>query len=130
MSGSEPDPSAARIFIAVDHTNMMELIDEIETEMAAAAPDVGRVASGLEELVELTRQHFDRESEIMSCLGAEEAEAHRRDHRYLLKALTDVAETIRSGRVAVSAATALDLNTWLMFHIQRFDAELIAANEG
>ena len=65
----------------------------------------------------------------MSCLAAEEAEAHRRDHRYLLQSLIDFAETIRGGKAAVSAEAALDLDTWLMFHIQRFDTELLAATE-
>ena len=129
MSTHGYDPSAARIFIAVDHAGMMELIERVETLMAAPEPDLALISAGLEELVELTRVHFDREGEIMSCLKDEEAEAHRRDHSYLLKALIDFAETIRSGGMAVSAETALDLDTWLMFHIQRFDAELIAAVE-
>ena len=129
MSAHGYDPSAARIFIAVDHAGMMEVIDQVETLMAAPEPDVARISAGLEELVELTRLHFDRESEIMSCLAAEEAEAHRRDHRYLLQSLIDFAETIRGGTMAVSADAALDLDTWLMFHIQRFDTELLAANE-
>ena len=129
MSASGYDSSAARIFIAVDHAGMMELIDRVETLMAAPEPELALVLAGLEELVELTRHHFDRESEIMSCLGGEEAEAHRRDHGYLLNALIEFAESIRKGRVAVSPEAALDLDTWLMFHIQRFDTELIAAAE-
>ena len=129
MSTHGYDPSAARIFIAVDHTDMMEQIQRVVTLMAGAEPDSARILAGLDELAELTRTHFDRESEIMSCLGDEEAEAHRRDHRYLFKTLIDFTEAIRSGEVAISAETALNLDTWLMFHIQRFDAELVAAFE-
>ena len=109
---------------------MLDLIDKIETRMTAAEPDLARIFSDLEELVAVTREHFDREGDIMICLGEEEAEAHRRDHRYLLNALVEFAATIRTGGLAVSASSALDLDTWLMFHIQRFDAELMAAVEG
>ena len=130
MSAHGMDAASARIFLAVDHAAMLDLIDGIETAMTAAEPDLARISADLEELVTITRLHFEREGEIMACLSEEEADAHRRDHRYLLKALVDYAITIRAGGLAVSAKSAIDLDTWLMFHIQRFDTELVAAMEG
>ncbi len=127
MSANVLDASAARLFIAVDHTTMMEQIDGILRLMAAPEPDVPSICAGLDALAGQTREHFDREGEIMRFLTDQDAEAHRRDHARLLRSLIDFTEAIRSGDKPVSMTTALDLDTWLMFHIQCFDAKLIAA---
>ncbi len=129
MSTREYDSSAARIFIAIDHTGMMELIDQIMTLRKAPGTDPAKISAALDELVETTRDHFDRESDIMSCLSNDDAEAHRAHHRYLLTALTDFADATRSGQGALSTDTAFDLDTWLMFHVQHFDAKLVAISD-
>ena len=130
MSGNGLESSVARVCVTVDHADMMEQIDRIETLMAAPEPDLEQISHGLAELIEASRLHFERESGIMGCLDAAEAEAHRADHCLLLKTLTDYADTVRSGEAAVVVESALDLKLWLVSHIQRFDAALIAAAEG
>ena len=106
MSGNALEASVARVSVAVEHADMMEQIDRIETLMAAPAPDLAQLCHDTE------------------------AEAHRADHCLLLKTLTEYADTVRSGEAAVAVESALDLKLWLISHIQRFDAALIAAAEG
>ena len=120
------DIAASFAEIADDHTALLALIDHIETMMVAPKPDRAVIVAALDDLVTLARDHFEYENALMGDSPLEEFERHRTDHRYLLRCLSDFTEAIRTGERSPSLEVAFDLDNWLNFHIQRFDAELHA----
>lgn len=107
-----------------DHAELKLLICRIGSLLEQRSPDRRVIGVLLDQLVVETRAHFERENAMMTESDVEEFARHRQDHHYLLKCLTDFAEAFRWGALAASAEVARDLDSWLSYHIQRFDSRL------
>ena len=78
----------------------------------------------LEQLIELTRGHFQTEERLMLEYGYPEYAAHMREHQDLLEQLEVLRRKVTGGAVLVFAAGADFSSDWVMVHLLGSDRNL------
>lgn len=77
----------------------------------------------LEELVQLTREHFKSEEAFMSEQGYPGLHEHRREHTMLSAELKLFVRDITQGAAVLDQKTLCSLKQWLIVHIVESDKE-------
>ena len=75
----------------------------------------------LEELVQLTRDHFQSEEDFMSECGYPDLYEHKREHTMLSAELKLFVRDITQGSAALDQKTLCSLKQWLIVHIVESD---------
>lgn len=92
------------------------------------AADLGKdyiTLSGiLERLAAYTREHFQREEDLMQSIAYPRYKAHKEQHRKLLERVTDLQQELNRAREMVALETAELLRFWLSSHILLSDKHL------
>lgn len=94
--------------------------------LAQRAPD-GALQQCLDDLLDHTRTHFERESAMMSACRLSSRVEHESEHQRILAELGRMRARVASGRIAfVRAYLAEAVPDWFRTHLATMDAELAA----
>jgi hemerythrin len=109
-------------------------LDQQHREMAELANRLDRAANErqaresirriLEELIAVTRVHFDTEERLMLEYGYPEYSAHAKEHQQLMEQLHAVQRKVDAGANLVFAAGADFSRDWVMVHLLGSDKKL------
>ena len=103
-----------------DHKRLIELLNQFQTAYDYHTGDKFERAA-LNELVDYTRYHFNREEELMAANGYPELEAHQAEHRAMIaKVELFLADYQERGHDALQAIADY-LREWLISHINGTD---------
>jgi hemerythrin len=104
-----------------DHKRLVTMVNELYDAMQAGhgKETLGRI---LDNLVQYTKVHFDREEKLFEQTSYPAAAPHRQEHAALTGQVLDVQRKYAAG---ANAALSIDvlrfLKTWLINHIQGSD---------
>ena len=123
-------------FMDEDHRHLAALLNRLARDhgIRAAAPGQPVVLpnpgalpllQGLEELMRETRQHFQREEEIMRTDAYPDFDDHKADHDLLLAELSVLTRELQDEEIEQLTEPMLDaLKDWLLSHVLDFDRKL------
>ncbi|MCI5134359.1 MAG: hemerythrin [Candidatus Electrothrix sp. AW2] len=103
-----------------DHKKLVAMINELTDAMKAGhGKDVlGKI---LDELIQYTATHFQREEKYFQQIKYPDAVAHKREHSDFVKKVTEFKKEFDAGRVTVSVNILQFLSKWLQHHIRVSD---------
>lgn len=103
-----------------DHKKLVAMINELTDAMKAGhGKDVlGKI---LDELIQYTATHFQREEKYFQQVKYPDAVAHKREHADFVRKVTEFKKEFDSGRVTVSVNILQFLSKWLQHHIKVSD---------
>lgn len=109
-----------------DHKRLVRLIDGLHEAMAKGH---GKAVLGatLDELIHYTKDHFQREEQLMQRAGYHGYEEHKREHDQLVKEVLALRERFQAGNGMLSVQVLGFLRDWLTTHIMRSDKRYEAA---
>ncbi|PXW97451.1 hemerythrin-like metal-binding protein [Sphaerotilus hippei] len=116
--------------MAIDHgvidADHQRLIEQLNTLHGATSQGEGQsvVAGLLEALVASTREHLQREEQIMQALGFPDLERHLRGHAAFVARLLELQAQYAAGRITTASRLSTLLRDWLSLHIRRADKSL------
>jgi hemerythrin len=103
-----------------DHKKLVAMINELTDAMKAGhGKDVlGKI---LDELIQYTATHFQREEKYFQQIKYPDAVAHKREHTDFVKKVAEFKKEFDAGRVTVSVNILQFLSKWLQHHIRVSD---------
>jgi hemerythrin len=104
------------------HKQFMELINRMDDAVRISIKNPA-IRDVLAELVQFTKSHFAQEEKLMQETGFAAMDGHCQLHQKLLRAVTDVMEKVKSGKLLASANLAAFLHFWLEKHIMDYDQQ-------
>lgn len=110
-----------------DHRKLVLLFNEL---LAACSAGVGGniIERALDATIALTREHFAREERMLEATRYPRLEAHRREHRALLKQLLSFGAQLTGGApMSVDPNVAGFLREWAIRHILGHDQDYVAS---
>lgn len=104
-----------------DHKKLVNMVNELYDGITAGKGKEA-LAKILDELVNYTKIHFDREEQLFAKTGYPAAAAHKKEHDDLTKQVLDVQAKYKNGSVATLSLEVMNfLKNWLVNHIQGSD---------
>jgi hemerythrin len=102
------------------HKKLIQLLQKLHQSMLDGQ---GKVIVGeiLDELREYTVYHFNAEEQQMEKHNYPEYEAHKAQHKELIKQLEDLINSFKAGESGITTDTYRFLNKWLTNHIMNAD---------
>jgi hemerythrin len=104
------------------HHVLFEILNDLHTAMMKGSAS-SMTASLLKNLLEYTRTHFTVEEGLMARTSYPGIEAHRVEHRALIKQVEGYADRFERGEITLNLHLLNFLRDWLTNHIQRADHE-------
>ncbi|MBC3831313.1 hemerythrin family protein [Undibacterium amnicola] len=111
------------VLIDEDHKILIGMVNELH-DAADLGKDYITLSSILERLAAYTREHFQREEDLMQSIAYPRYKAHKEQHRKLLERVTDLQQELNRAREMVALETAELLRFWLSSHILLSDKHL------
>ncbi len=108
-----------------DHRKLVLLFNEL---LAACSAGVGGLITerALDATIALTREHFAREEHLLETAHYSGLEAHRREHRALLKQLLSFGAQLTGGApMSVDPTVVGFLREWAIRHILGHDQDYV-----
>ena len=113
-----------------DHKTLISIINTAEDVIngSGSRRDLERVLARLDQY---TKEHFAREEEMQRRVGYPFHEAHKLEHRNLIRTLTEIRERVAQAKDAYSYEKVLQglvdlLEDWLMNHVMLHDLRMRA----
>ncbi len=130
-------PHERQLSIADEHRLLAEQVELASLEIGnffaktvnRSPSDVKRLVRLLGELIETAEAHFHHEEALMKKDGFPGFFLHKRDHDHLLGKLNRFASLLGCGGGLVPACIGMDLQSWLTWHIEKFDEPYVAFAE-
>ncbi|WP_158240536.1 bacteriohemerythrin [Telmatospirillum siberiense] len=109
-----------------DHRKLVLLFNELLAVCSAGA-DSAIIGRTLEAAITLTREHFNREEDVLQASGYPRLQAHRQEHQVLLKQLVAFGAQLTGGApMSVDPNVVGFLREWAIRHILGHDREYAA----
>ena len=105
------------------HQKLLALVNKVHAAVEArnSKDDLIKL---LTELVQFTRGHFATEEQLMKKYDYPDLPAHHKEHRQLLRYLTDLVDAVSNGR-KLTFYSDYDVSTdWALIHISECDRSL------
>ena len=106
-----------------DHIKLVNLVNELHT-----ATSEGRgqevIEKVMNELITYTKEHLQREEQIMESLHFPNLERHKAGHAKFAEQLRVLHGKHESGSITVASQLSAVLRDWLSLHIRRSDKEI------
>jgi hemerythrin len=106
-----------------DHKILIGMVNELH-DAADLGKDYITLSSILERLAAYTREHFQREEDLMQAIAYARFKSHKEQHRKLLERVSDLQQELNRAREMVALETAELLRFWLTSHILLSDKHL------
>lgn len=116
----KPEYSVGEITLDNDHKIIIKLINRFDYAFSVEVTD-NLMESVLDELIDYTKHHFEKEEEYMRMIGYPDLKEHQRSHQVLEKQLDDLYEKFHNGNTESAAQISEFLATWLADHILKTD---------
>jgi hemerythrin len=104
------------------HQQLIEQINRLDDAVRISIRNPA-IPGILTALVHCTTSHFENEEKLLRETGFTELDGHLEIHQKLLRAVTDVMEKVKSGKLSASANLAAFLHFWLEKHIMDYDQQ-------
>jgi hemerythrin len=121
-------------FMDEDHRALAAMLNRLARDYRSWAglpacpirrPDAPPLLDALAELAQFTREHFQREEEVMRIDGYSALPDHKSEHDQLLAELISLSRELRdSGRQWLDADLLAFLKDWFLGHVLEMDREL------
>lgn len=109
-----------------DHRRLVLLFNELLAACTAGV-DSSIIKRVLDATITLTEEHFAREEKLLEAAGYPRLEAHRQEHRVLLKQLLSFGGQLTGGApMSVDPNVAGFLREWAIRHILGHDQDYVA----
>ena len=105
-----------------EHALELQIVRSIQTALADSDGD--KVNELLQQLEDFTNAHFLAEQLLMRLHAYPGYEAHQEEHDQLMTELHELSQNIRSNSSLNPAEEAVNLERWLLTHIQSSDQAL------
>ncbi len=105
-----------------EHQKLLGLINRFLTA-SREHPSTFYEQEALEELIDYTRYHFKHEEELMAKHEFPDLEAHKKEHRKMVKRVNELVEEYNLRGQEALEDTAAYLKHWLINHIQVVDQQ-------
>jgi hemerythrin len=106
-----------------DHKKLVDLVNELHS-----ATTEGRGFEVIEkimtELIGYTREHLEREEQLMASLRFPNLERHKIGRMHFAKQLDELQKKYSEGSLTVASQLSTVLRDWLSLHIRRSDKEI------
>lgn len=114
------DLTVGNEFLDNDHQKLISLVNQLHT---ATQQGEGRTVVGeiLDELLDYTNDHFQREEAHMQRISYSDYAAHKIEHVNLLKEVMELKAQFDAGNISVAARVSQLLREWLSVHIMKTD---------
>jgi hemerythrin len=109
--------------IDTDHLHLVRLVNELHT---ATSQGTGQevIQAIMAELISYTKEHLQREEQLMATVGFTNLERHKLGHAHFTDELDALQKKYEAGSVTVASQLSTVLRDWLSLHIRRSDKEL------
>jgi hemerythrin len=121
-------------FMDEDHRALAAMLNRLARDYGSRAglppypirrPDAPPLLAALAELAQHTREHFQREEEVMRIDGYPDLADHKSEHDQLLAELSMLTRALRdSGRQWLDVDLLDSLKDWFLGHVLELDREL------
>lgn len=105
-----------------DHKKLLGLINQLQTATRYQIDDT-LIESTLNELIDYTRYHFDREEQLMRINHYPGYEAHKELHKLMINKVAQFVEGYKTDKVHTIDETLAFLKSWLVNHIKGKDKD-------
>ena len=104
------------VIVDRDHKQLVERINTLHEARTAGRADA--VLQGLlADLMDYTREHFEREEGLMAEHGYPERDSHHAAHQKLTETVTQLQQRLQSGETQLGTEVFRVLREWLLDHI-------------
>jgi hemerythrin-like metal-binding protein len=132
--GGESISQGSQQSILEEHRLLTQRIDQaslqIDSFFSASVnqtpSEIQRIIELLEGLIETAHAHFQHEEALMTKSSFPGFVFHKRDHDYLIRSLMDFTSSLSHGTVPISTDIAVNLRSWLTYHIKKYDEAYVA----
>ena len=107
-----------------DHKKLLGLINQLQTATRYQIDDT-MIENTLNELIEYTKYHFDREEQLMQINQYPGYEAHKELHKLMIKKVSQFIEGYTTNKVHTIDDTLVFLKGWLVNHIKGKDKDYV-----
>lgn len=109
--------------IDADHMKLVALVNELHT---ATSQGTGQevIHKIMAELITYTKEHLQREEQIMVSLHFPNLERHKDGHTRFTEKLNALQKKYDEGSITVASQLSTVLRDWLSLHIRRSDKEM------
>lgn len=104
------------------HKQLVGLINQMDQAVRVSTKNPA-IPGILAELVQVTTSHFENEEKLMREAGFAGLGEQHEVHQKLLRAVTDMKEKVKAGKLSASANLAAFLHFWLEKHIMDYDQQ-------
>ena len=118
----KPEYSVGDITLDNDHKVIIDLINRFDYAFSVEVKD-SLMESVLDELIDYTKFHFEREEKYMLKIDYPGLKEHQSIHEKLEKELDDLYEQFHGGDTDIAANISEFLGTWLREHILKADKD-------
>lgn len=109
--------SVGETSLDADHKKLIGLINRVYEAMASG-DEQAEVASVLDELLDYTTYHFDREEHMLRVNGFPDYDEHRSVHKSMIAQVQELRDRFSADPASVKAMDTMDfLSRWLINHI-------------
>jgi len=114
------DLTVGNEFLDSDHQKLISLVNQLHT---ATQQGEGRTVVGeiLDELLDYTKDHFQREESHMQRISYADYAAHKSEHVSLVNEVMALKAQFDAGNISVAAKVSQLLREWLSVHIMKTD---------
>ncbi len=103
-----------------DHKKLLTLINNLQTAVYYPTGEAFE-RQAINELVEYTKYHFEREEKMMEGAGYDDFDAHKREHEKMVAKVGEFLEAYEEDREATIDDMLQFLKEWLVSHIAGSD---------
>ena len=107
-----------------DHKKLLSLINQLQTAVHYQT-DSSLIESTLNDLIDYTKYHFSREEQLMEKNNYPDFEAHKEQHKAMVKQVTKFIDEYRVDNTRTIDNVVSYLKTWLINHIKGTDQQYI-----
>lgn len=118
------DLSVGIDLVDVDHKKLLSLINQLQTAVHYQT-DSTLIESTLNDLIDYTKYHFSREEQLMEKNNYPDFEAHKEQHKAMVKQVTKFIDEYRVDNTRTIDNVISYLKTWLINHIKGTDQQYI-----
>lgn len=105
-----------------DHKKLLTLINNLQTAVFYPTGEAFE-RQALQELVDYTKYHFEREERLMQENGYPDFEAHKRQHEAMIAKVSGFLEAYERDREGTVEELSVFLRDWLLKHIAGTDKQ-------
>ncbi|MCB1789415.1 MAG: bacteriohemerythrin [Gammaproteobacteria bacterium] len=105
-----------------DHKKLLTLINNLQTAVYYPTGEAFE-RQALQELVDYTKYHFDREEKLMRDNGYADYEAHKRQHEAMIAKVSGFLDAYEKDREGTVEELSVFLKDWLLKHIAGTDQQ-------